>query len=248
MSFNTNIISNGTIGTGKVALSSFPLITKINVVIFSTPGVLTYTPSAGTVYFKVETVGGGSGGGGCSASATGASAGGGGSAGGYDSGIYPIASLQTTGLVTVGSGGAGGLAGNNNGTFGSASDLIANNGAGAILALGSSPNTGGTGDSNHAGNAITSGAGLGGNGLSGNFIQGYGASGQNGMALITVAMGGKGGDSIFGAGGFSSMNSTGASGQGYGSGGAGAACTTNTSYAGGAGASGLVAITEYISG
>ena len=57
--------------------------------------------------------------------------------------------------------------------------------------------------------------------------------------------GGGGGDSLYGTGGATSVNQTGANASGYGAGGGGAGSTTTTDYVGGDGTDGMIIVEEY---
>ena len=239
--------SLGVAATGKVltgvtgadpAFKSF----SVNIQAFGTPGTTTYTPTAGMVYVFVECLGAGGGGGGALNATTGVttSAGGGGGAGEYRIGTFSAATIGASQTVTIGTGGAAnsGAAGGNGG----------NSTLGALIG-----SVGGGGGTTGAAGAITvGGAGSGGGGGSGGT---FGANGQNGtvgigMTTPLLNWTGAGANSQYGAGGFqvASGNSAGFAAGGWGSGGGGAIVETTGGgpLAGGAGAPGLIVITEYI--
>jgi hypothetical protein len=111
---NSNIpieISKGGTGTSTGAFTTINFVT-----ITSTS---TYTPPANLLYAIVECVGGGGGGSGCPAPPGGQIAvGGGGGGGGYTKKIYARSALLPNVSVTIGTAGAGGAIGVNDGTDG----------------------------------------------------------------------------------------------------------------------------------
>lgn len=200
----------------------------------------TYTPHANMLYVQVESIGGGGAGGGVIGAASSGASGGGGGAGGYTVSFLARASVASPQTVTIGAGGApvsGGTGGNGGATsFGLLNS--ANGGNGGI-----------------AGNATSTSLGAGGNGATaaslGNRLYG-GAPGQNGYASapgVVVAIGGpNGGDSVLGGAGKGGYNSAGSAGTAPGAGGGGVASYDNPgNRIGGAGASGLVIVTEFCS-
>jgi len=202
--------------------------------IFTTTGAgATYTKPTGLSAVIVEVVGGGGGGGGNTTSNRG---GGGGGGGGYSRKLILAASLGATETVVAGAGGAGATAGT--GTTGSTSSF----GTHATA-------TGGVGGES---NSIVSLGGAGGVGASGN-INAEGGDGGGGFAFdtssgTTIALGGNGGNSFFGAGagivtGLGSVE--GISGNLYGGGGSGSSNTNNANTTGGTGGQGVVMVTEY---
>jgi hypothetical protein len=187
-----------------------------NVAVITATG--SWTVPAGVTRVKVRAWSGGGGGSGCtSGSITGA-----GGAGGYGekhiTGLVPGATVS----CTIGAGGAGGASGANAGSAGTATSF------GSFVTI-----TGGSGGSSASGGAggVASGADLG-------ITGGTGAG-----TLSTGPVGGFGGSApAGGAGGVPSFNTMGASGNFPGGGGASGSGTA--SYAGGAGASGLIVV-EY---
>ena len=114
---------------------------SLNVVTFTSSGV--YTPGPTVRWITVECCGGGGGSAGSAATTAaqrGLLAAGGG--GGYARASFPVASLLPNVSVTIGSGGAGGAAGQNNGTAGGATTFLGitcNGGSGGVaVAVGSS--------------------------------------------------------------------------------------------------------------
>ena len=192
----------------------------------------TWTKNANLLYADVEVVGGGGGGGG-TAAANSTSSGGGG-AGGYSRKVIAAATLGATETVTVGTGGAGGSAGG---------------GAGG---------TGGTGNTSSFGTHCSATGGAGGVGASaaGNVLGGLGGAGSSGDVNITgnaggssisATMSGFGGQGYFGGGarpvGTNIDGNVGAANTG--AGGSGSIGSTTNGRAGGAGAAGIVIVTEY---
>lgn len=207
----------------------------LNVRTFTTNG--TYTPTPGTSSIVVEVQGGGGGGGGTSAqNATNVAAGTGGGGGGY------ARSRLTSGFsgaaIVVGTGGAGGV--NAAGTAGGGSSF-----GGTITAAG------GGGGGASAGFLPPTINSSGGNGLSsgGNILNLSGGFGGDGFGMSTVsATSGRGGASFFGAGASPVVgNTNGNVGLNPGSGGSGSLTPSNgAARTGGAGAPGIVIITEYL--
>lgn len=189
-------------------------------------GTSVWSKPTGLKYVTVELVGGG-GGGGAANSATGAGGGGGG-AGGYSKKLIQASSLSSSEYYIVGAGGASGTTGRITG-FGS--HLYA---------------TGGTGVSGT--NTATGGAG--GSGFNGD-VNLVGAAGKNwGGDDTNTGTGGAGGDTILGYGGrgrSSNEATNGVDGSNYGGGGGGTADTDSSAKTGGAGAKGIIILTEYYS-
>lgn len=177
----------------------------------------TWSKPAGLKYVVVEVQGGGQAGDGT----TGDSYADGGAAGGYSRKLIGASSLGTTETVTVGVAGA-------------ASDYT----------------TGGAGGNSSFGTHATANggaSGTGGTAASGD-INIQGESGSIGTSNGGTAGGyltGGGGNSKFGSGGRPVESGTGNAGTGYGSGGSGGSSTTSTDASGGAGAPGIVIVTEY---
>ena len=213
--------------------------TAISRQVFSANG--TYTPTPGMVYADVEVVGGGAGGGGCDNSIPNfPNAGGGGGGGGYAREILTAATIGVSQAVTIGAGGAGGVAGPNNGSPGGSSSF------GALLA-----STGGGGGSLSGGGSAGDG-GPGGTGSGGD----YNVTGTPGTPGTTFATGGggqwgnggPGGSSFFGGGAQGAVpNNNGNNATSFGGGGSGGVILGSTgAVAGGNGFDGAIIVTEYI--
>lgn len=201
----------------------------------------TYTPSAGTKSVVVEGVGGGGSGGATGATSAGQyAAGAGGGAGAYGKARFTSGFSGVT--VTIGAGGAAPAAGVNAGGSGGTTSF------GALMSL-----PGGTPGQGCAG-ATTTGA-VSANGgpssaASGANIFGFsGEGGGNGLVIGTSGVAhqcGKGGSSLFGAGGYINTGGGVASGTGYGSGSSGAGSAQSTAArAGLAGQPGILIVYEY---
>lgn len=214
-------------------------ITGVSQQVFTTSG--TYTPHASMKYAVVQVVGAGGGGGGSAISGgpDSIAAASGGGAGGSANKVVTAAAIGASQTVTIGAGGAGGSAGSNNGVDGGTTSLGAIvSASGGIKGIGSGAGA----------NPQTQG-GAGGTGSSGDYNI-TGGAGGNGFGYVTGGVGfqtgGFGGTSFFGMGGAQANGSAGFAGAAYGSGGGGAATVnTGAAAAGGAGASGIVIITEY---
>lgn len=200
----------------------------------------TWTKPAGLKYVIAEVVGGGGGGGGGTNQNE---SGGGGGGGGYSREVIPVASLGATEAVTVGAAGAAGAstggAGGNGGTssFGTVAFLQA---------------TGGTGGDTGGNSAQGGAGGVGSNGTLN--IEGEDGGGGGGGEIAGTSyfqISGKGGNSYYGGGGKavvtrSTDSKAGIAGNNYGGGGSGMAMSNaSADTAGGAGAAGVVVITEF---
>lgn len=226
------------------AFVSIVSTTSLTVVmqVFTSNG--TYTPTAGMKYCIVEIVGGGGGGGGVASTGVATvAAGGGGAGGGYSRGVYSAATIGVSQGVTIGSGGAGGSNVGGNGSSGNTSSL------GALQSA-----TGGAGGNGSIAvtNSFSDGGFAPGIGVGGS-LNIKGESGFAGWCIgsTNTALTGAGGSSYFGTGGVNSIHvlgTDGESGKNYGGGGGGAANATNqgVGHTGGAGASGIIVITEFI--
>lgn len=201
----------------------------------------TYTKPTGVKAIKVECVGGGGAGGSCLNAATNSSAAGGGGAGGYSCVVVqsPAASYP----YVVGAGGTPGAVGNNPGgpggdtTFGSASICTGKGGAGGLGDTVAVIHVGGLGG---AGGLASGGVGD---------VKAEGQAGGGGVALAAAqALSGRGGSSVYGGGAVARKNGTGAgiASAAFGGGGSGGAIISGgASQQGGAGAPGLILVTEY---
>lgn len=219
--------------------------------IFTTPGTGTYTPTAGTTRILVELVGGG-GGGGCVVSngtAGNKGAGAGGSGGAYAKVLYIVGTAGISYFIGTGGLGATVVAPGGNGTastFSTGASMLTSPGGSG----GGSVSTGLNG-----GFLITQG---GFNAVlptgPSSILVAVGGAGSPGITMSnTVATSGSGGSSFFGGGGYGFTNAgvgpaegNGNVGLSYGSGGGGALMNTSTgTFIGGAGANGVLYITEF---
>jgi hypothetical protein len=209
-----------------------------NVVILN--GGMSYTPSVGTTALSVECIGGGGGGGGVVSSPGNCAVTGGGGGGGYAA-VF-VRNPKTSYTYTVGAGGAGGASTGGRGGAGGSTTLdspsicTATGGSGAVgFSRGSTA-------VQWAGAGASAGVGTVGD------ILIRGSAGECGMRTSAVAgKAGSGGASIFGGSieGPINVGSAGTTGANYGGGGSGAMSASTTGYIGGAGASGVIRITEY---
>lgn len=199
----------------------------------------TYNVPAGITAIIVEVVGAGGGGGGAARGSSMIGVGSGGGGGSYSRKVYTVTPAQAF-VYTIGTGGPGGTAGNNNGTAGG--DSTFDNSGSIVTAQGG---TGGTGMA--AGNTVTLNNGGIGQGASGGNLNTR--AGTRAPACIrlnaTLYVGNPGGNSIYGAGGGFPGDATGNVGLVYGGGGSGGGALSATDRAGGAGADGVIIITEF---
>lgn len=211
----------------------------------------TYTPTAGMVECIVEGVGAGGGGGGCaSTSGVQCASGNGGAAGGAFMKLYTAAQIGASAAIVIGTLGAGGVAGANNGSAGTSTTFTP---AGSGVVLTATGGAGGNGNTAQTAINVNGGApATGGMGTNGD-INVMGQSGSPGVqfAPTNASLGGAGGSppALFGTGGATAAGgaSVGNAASGYGGGGGGAANgNTAVAMAGGNGTPGLIIITEYI--
>jgi hypothetical protein len=211
--------------------------------VFTSTG--TYTPTAGVWYIEVEVVGSGGGGGGTASSVAGSSSlAGGGGGGGYAKKKILASALGATETVTINNAGAGGVGANPGG-------------AGGTVSFGAhcSASGGGAGPSgpSSSGSMVSRVGGAGGTGTGGdvNVAGSAGGTGYSGTDVWVVPSTGGTSGMGFGAGaqnsGTSGVSSNGTAGSLYGGGGSGsyARGTGASSGTGGAGAKGVVIVTEY---
>lgn len=203
--------------TAKIAATTNPIVrTYLNA---GSPA--TWTKPAGLKYVIVEVQAGGGAGGDANASGLNTvSSGGGGGGGGYSRKLIAVGTLGATETVTTGAGGASSSFGAH--ATATAGATATNEGAGGSGGIGSS------GDINIRG--------------------GGGGTGQADSPQATeIAQGGTGGSSMLGGGGAGITNfGNGNTGGVYGGGGGGAASLyPNGAQTGGAGAAGIVIVTEY---
>jgi hypothetical protein len=219
-------VSNGALADPSFKnISTFGGFNKIVSQSFLSSG--TYTPTAGMQYCKIEVIGGGGGGGGGYVNGQIGGAGGGG--GGYAYNYYSAAQVGASRIVTVGTGG-------------SAGPFNADGGPGGTTTLpGLLSATGGSGGVKGGSSGQSSlGADAGVGQYANNF---YGQPG------FCIDAGGAGGGTFFGGGTPSVVSlSNGLTGMIYGSGGSGAGASSQSAKTtGGAGAAGIILITEYCS-
>lgn len=241
-------------GHGNMAAPTYetPAALSLNVIqVTHSMSPYTYTPSAKLVFAEVEVCGGGGSGASTDSGtdSTHFSIGGGGGAGEYRKSIITVASIGSSKIVTIGSGGSSGVSPSNGGLTSFGSLLTA---AGGISLSTASSNSGialvssGASDSDSNGVTGSNGSVIV-SGSPGNSAWGiYNASG-------TVMNSGSGGSSIFGSGGSSlslidSSSSNGVDGKAFGSGGSGAitGLSSTPGFTGGSGSAGVCIIKEYI--
>lgn len=206
--------------------------------VFTSSG--TWSKPVGLAYVVVEVVGGGGGGGAGIESGVGSEGGGGGGGGGYARKVIAATQLNPTVAITIGAGGLPGV------VAGTAHD----GNSGSVSSFGShcsaTGGAGGRGDSNTATSYLGGDGGLGVGGDV-NVKGGGGGAGDRFGNGGTIA--GAGGSSVLGGGanGYAGYQSyPGATGGAYGGGGSGGYdADSDASEPGGAGASGIVVVTEY---
>lgn len=214
---------------------------SVNIQTFTSSG--TYVPSLNMIYCEVEVVGGGGAGGGIAITNSGGNkiaVSGGGGAGEYAKGIFTAAQIGASQAITIGNAGAA-ITDNNPGGNGGTSSF------GSLITC-----AGGSGGDGAPANATAQSAtgGIGGAGGTGGSFRSAGAPGGSSTAQYGSATQelGNGAPSYFGGG----ANRTTATGdgndaKGYGSGGSGCfAAADGSTHKGGAGAKGIVVVTEYI--
>lgn len=233
---SNNLSDVANAGTSRNNLGA---VGKIVRQVFTSSG--TYTPTANMLYADIECLGGGAAGG--STATAGASigcGGGGGGAGSYSRKRVTATDIGASKPVTIGAGGTPGAAGNNPGGNGGDTSV-----GSLCIAKGATGGSGCNGSS-------TANGGLGG-------VPGTGdvpGAGANGKACVAMggnnnSAGGYGADSPYGGGGRTAPAGAAAAGEaatGYGAGGSGAVSyNAGGTAVGGAGAPGLVIVTEYCS-
>lgn len=251
----TGGILNGATGTGNSICNnpgmSCGYVSQINVQSFcassctSTAGP--YVPATGMIYAIIECLGGGGAGGSITGQATLSSGSGGGGSGGYSRTLATASIIGSSLTITLGAGGTPAAAGNNNGGNGGTTTVAT---VTPVTLCGANGGQGGNFDNNQAGLG-----GSGGSAGTGNIIAAAGSTAETVVDILASAQAlgksGQGGISPWGSQGtnqtaFSSAQA-GKAAAGYGAGGSGAAASASTNTAaGGAGAPGLVIITEYI--
>lgn len=218
---------------------------QVNTQVFTSSG--TYTPTSGMVYCIVELVGGGAGGAGNgAATSVQIAVSGGGGGGSYSRKTIDAATVGASQSITIGAGGAGGTTGS---PF--------KGGDGGTTSFGSIFNaTGGIGPLGSVGGAaiyLVNLPGIGDNTSTGGDFSSAGGPGSPGMGIVTTpngqfAVGGNGGNSIFGGGALLVLGgqSDGRNAIGYGGGGSGSICIGNSGSVGGDGFQGIAIVTEFI--
>jgi hypothetical protein len=205
----------------------------------------TYTPTAGMLYAIIDCVGGGGGGGGVAGAASGCNGGGGGGGGGFARKFVTAADIGASKTVTVGGGGNAGAAGANAGTAGGDTSV-------GVLCIGK-------GGSPGSGVTTTAAYGVGGPGGvagTGDFtvpgqVGGYSFYSTSAASIIASTNNGGSSGLGFGAGARTAQPgsgnfSNGATGANYGGGGSGGMFfNVASNAAGGAGAPGIVVVTEF---
>lgn len=221
-----------------------------NVQVFSTPGTVTYTPSAGTRAVSVEVQAGGGGGGGSRYAPGTASVGLAGGGGSYARRYYTAGFSGAT--VVVGAGGAAGTAGTagtppgGNGGNGGTSSFTPTSGT-TITCTGGDGGPGGTVNLTSGPSTTTTAAG---GSATGGDINIPGGVGQAAIILGTtgkpILAGAAGGCPLGTSPTQFAVNANGAPGLGKGAGGTGGLVyDSNSGTSGGAGAPGVVIITEF---
>lgn len=225
--------------SGAPTWSTSAPITQIAIQKFTTTG--TYTPTSGMKYCIIECVGGGAAGGSSAQSAAPSmNAAGGGGAGSYSRKVSTAASIGSSQTATIGAGGTPGAAGTNAGGNGGDTSIgsicIGKGGSGGAGAGSGGQSSGGAGGVAGTGDLTV--------------VGNPGQPGGGGNVVTFIMPSGAGGSSIYGAGGNSGISPgyTGNAGNSYGSGGSGGFSFANSAAVqGGAGAPGIIIITEFIS-
>jgi len=217
-----------------------PSITSVVTRSFVSSG--TYTPTLGMLFCEIECFGGGGGGGGSiAATGTNITGAGGGGSGGYSRKWASAADIGVSKPVTVGAAGGGAAAGGNAGGSGSATSVGT-----LCVANGGSPGQGVT--------SLFSVGGAGGStvGAVGDMVLPGNTGNTGSYSSINTSFprvfGAPGADPPMGVGkgGIGQVQASGSTATGYSAGGGGGSDMGGTARAGGAGAQGIVIITEYI--
>ena len=223
------------IGGGSLGTPSLGVVLRV----FTTSQ--SYVPTPGTQFAIVDLVGGGGGGGGVQGATSNYYSGAGGGAGGFARARLTAAQIFPSIAATIGTGGAGGVA-SANGLAGTATSLgglvVAGGGSGGLFGSVAQNATGGFGGTATVGDLLVPGM----PGFSGYY---------NAVSNTQYLSVGAGGSTRFGSGGQCGAPAGGASvagfaATGYGSGGGGAIANGPNSATGGAGAPGIIVITEYV--
>jgi hypothetical protein len=217
----------------------------LQTVVFTASGTFTKASYPGLRAVRIRAVGGGGGGGRANSAATGNhSSGSGGGGGGYAESFVLAASLGTTETVTIGAGGAGGTS------------VTGQGGDGGNTSFGTKAVAGGGGGGGIASNqnltVVANPLGAAGVATTGD-VKASGSPGGAGWGSATLGIGGNGGNSVLGGGGYGGSGPGGAAtmyggdGLAYGGGGGGAATNASGSGGNGApGAPGVVIVEVYV--
>jgi hypothetical protein len=220
----------------QTAMSSAGGATVPHVQIFTSSG--TYVPTANMLFAIIEVVGSGGGGGGTQGLGGYIYSGGGGGSGGYSRAYRTAAAIGSSvavGIGTPGAGGVGNTAGGDGGDCSFGAICIAKGGKGGAFSTATPPVVGGAGGVAGTGDILASGN----SGESGGWF--------NNTDNSAATYKGRGGPSALGGGGVPPLyNTTGAAGSNYGAGGNGGVSTAAV-QSGGAGAPGIVIVTEFVS-
>ncbi len=215
----------------------------VGVQVLTTTGASVYTKNTSATSILIHAVAGGGGGGGAATTAAQSSAGGGGGSG--SGAIHYIASASATYDVNVGTGGAGGTAGDNPGSTGGATTFAVSGGATIFTCNGGLGGAGGTSVSTQgaeaggAGGAISTGA-------SANLTGSPGGPGLTLLGSGGVFVSGNGGASMFGGAALGRVTTgTGSDANSFGGGGAGGGDQGTADRAGGAGKQGVIIVYEF---
>lgn len=236
-SLQSQLLGPVSIGPGAGLAVNYGLIRVLVI-----PSSGTYAPTSGARALYVELVGGGGQGGGAAVSSSSLSAGGGGGGGGYAAVFLSGAQIKTSYSVTVGAGGSGAAAGasgnaGSSSSFDSPAVCTGSGGAGGSVMP--------AGTSIFVGTAAGGGVGGGGGSGSGPLSVNGGAGSQAVRLSAAVGMSGTGGPSFLGMWTIGpALTNPGNAAAGYGAGGSGA-ITTAAAEPGGAGANGVIRVSEF---
>jgi len=214
------------------------LVKTVKVLKFTASG--TYTPSAGMLYAVIECVGGGGAGGGVHATASNFSCAGGGGGGAYARLLASAATVGASKVVTIGSGGTGAPGGATNGSPGGSTSVgaicvAAGGSGGGFTQVGVAAGAGGVGAKTGTGDLIVSGSNGGAGLILASTASGFLYSGASGGSHFSGSI-----TPLYNADGVAGLANSGG-------GGSGALDSGVVHRTGGAGGSGIVAITEFCS-
>ncbi len=236
--------------TSSLQKNSINAYTLKNITYLTSGTAATYTTPTGVRALKVTTIGGGGGGGGVDGSSTASTVAYSDGGGGAGYAIAFITSVEASYVYTVGSGGTGGVAGNNAGAAGGDS-IFRNSGSTVVITGGGGG--GGVGDAATTSTAAyvgTPGVGsITGLGSPGGMIgKGTGFNGFGRVISGAVnSLAGSGFCPIVGGGIVSATAATGTNASIYGEGGSGVrtSAAVATNFAGGNGFQGIIIVEEY---